>query len=69
MSLKAFHLVFIVSAILLALGFGAWSWMNYNSPQGVRLDLVWAVASLVSAVGLVIYEIYFLRKLKNVSFI
>ncbi len=69
MSLKAFHLVFIIASILLALGFGGWSLMNYYSAQGQRLDLALAVASAVVAVALVFYERYFLKKLKNVSYL
>jgi hypothetical protein len=69
MSLKAFHLVFIIASIMLAFGFGAWALMNYASPHGVAWDLVWGVAGLVVGVGLVVYEIYFLKKLKNVSYL
>ncbi len=69
MSLKAFHLVFIIASILLALGFGAWSYVNYRAPQGKTSDLVIAIVSGVIALGLVGYEIYFLKKLKNVSYL
>jgi len=69
MSLKAFHLVFIVASILLALGFGVWSLLNYSSPHGVRMDLILAVLSGIAAVALVVYEIFFLKKLKNVSYL
>ena len=69
MSLKAFHLVFIAASILLALGFMGWSLMNYFSAEGGRLDLVLAIASAVAAVALVFYERYFLKKLKNVSYL
>ena len=69
MSLKAFHLVFIVASILLAIGFGVWSFLNYASPQGSTSDLVVGIVSGVIALGLVGYEIYFLKKLKNVSYL
>jgi hypothetical protein len=69
MSLKAFHLVFIVASILLAIGFAVWSFMNYSSPQGNTSDLVVAIVSAAVALGLVGYEIYFLKKLKNVSYL
>jgi len=69
MSLKAFHLVFIVASILLAAGFAAWSFMNYSSPDGSKSDLVVAIASATAALALVGYEIYFLKKLKNVSYL
>ena len=69
MSLKAFHLVFIVASIMLALGFGAWALVNYFSPPGGLRFLVAGIASLVIALGLVVYEIYFLKKTKNVSYL
>jgi hypothetical protein len=69
MSLKAFHFLFIVVAILLALGFAGWSLMNYYSPVGRRSDLLTGVASVALAVGLVIYERFFVKKLKKVSYL
>jgi hypothetical protein len=69
MSLKAFHLVFIIASILLAVGFAVWSLMNYFSPHGGTRDLVVGAGSAIVAVALVFYEIYFLKKLKHVSFL
>ena len=69
MSLKAFHLIFIIAAILLAAGCAIWFWMSYSSPQRGAWDLVWAVASTLAGVGLIVYEVYFLKKLKNVSYL
>jgi hypothetical protein len=51
------------------LGFGAWSLTNYYSPQGRKLDLIFAIGSGVVALALVVYERYFLKKLKNVSYL
>ncbi len=69
MSLKAFHLVFIVAAIVLAFGFAAWSLLNYFSANGSGWDLAWGVGGVAAGVGLVIYERYFLKKFKNVSYV
>ena len=69
MSLKAFHVIFITAASALAFGFGGWLLRAYRSPEGTTSDLVWAVASLVAGVGLVVYECIFLKKLKNVSYL
>jgi hypothetical protein len=69
MSLKAFHVVFIVASILLALGFGAWALVNYFSHEGGVWYLAAGVGSLLAAVGLVFYERYFLKKTKNVSYL
>jgi hypothetical protein len=69
MSLKAFHLIFIIASILLALGFAAWSLVNYFSAQGRPSDLVVGVVAAAVALGLMVYERYFLKKLKNVSYL
>jgi len=69
MSLKAFHLVFIVASILMAFGFAAWSLTNYFSAQGRRSDLLIGVASIVAGLGLIVYERFFLKKFKNVSYL
>ncbi len=69
MSLKAFHIVFISSAILLALGIGAWALDTYFSGAGSRGYLFSGLASLGTAVGLGVYGVYFLKKLKNISYL
>ncbi len=69
MSLKAFHVVFITAAVLLAFGFGGWLLKNFLSPEGRAVDLVCAVLSAAAGVGLIVYERYFLKKTKNVSYL
>jgi hypothetical protein len=68
MSLKAFHLVFIVASILLSVGLSAWSLLNYFS-QGAAVDLLMGMGSALAAVALVVYERFFLKKFKNVSYL
>ena len=69
MSLKAFHLVFIIASILMAFGFATWSLLNYFSPVGEWTDLVSGIVAILAGFGLVVYERFFLRKFKNVSYI
>ena len=68
MSLKAFHLIFIIASIALAIGFGIWLAKNYFTDGGVT-NLIGAIVSFGVAVGLVFYERYFLKKTKNVSYL
>jgi hypothetical protein len=68
MSLKAFHVVFITAAVLLAFGFGVWMLRAYNA-EGVKSDLIYGVSSFVVGVGLLVYEGFFLKKLKKVSYL
>ena len=69
MSLKAFHLIFITASCALAFGCGVWGIKNYFSADGRMMDLLFGLGSLVAGVGLIFYERYFLKKLKNVSYL
>ena len=69
MSLKAFHLIFITASCALALGCGIWGLKNYFSNEGTTLDLLFGIGALAVGVGLVFYERYFLKKLKDVSYL
>ncbi|HEY5914777.1 MAG TPA: hypothetical protein VJA21_29655 [Verrucomicrobiae bacterium] len=69
MSLKAFHLVFITAATALAFGCGIWGLKEYWSPDGRPLHLVFGLGSLVTGAGLILYERYFLKKSKGVSYL
>ena len=69
MSLKAFHLVFVSASIALAFGFSAWLLRNYFSPEGRVTDLLAGIGAIASGIGLIVYECYFLKKTKNVSYL
>ncbi len=68
MSLKAFHIVFVVFSTLLALGVGSWCvWVDLV--EGAPVYLAGAIASFVSAVALVVYGVWFYRKTKRLRII
>lgn len=69
MSLKAFHVIFITVSSLMLFGFGAWMLRAYRGPEGASSDLVWAVLAVLAGVSLLVYEGFFLKKLKNVSYL
>ena len=61
MSLKAFHLVFVT--LLTALSFGCAGWgFAHGRP-------LFGAAGIVAGVLVIIYGIYFLKKLKHVSYL
>ena len=66
MSLKTFHLIFITAASLLAFGLGWWMLRAY-ADSGMKADQIYGVTSIGVGVALLVYEIYFIKKLKNVS--
>jgi len=65
-SLKAFHVIFISAAVLLALWLGLWSW-GQRQATGDAQWLALAVGAFAAAGGLVVYEVWFLRKTRKVS--
>ncbi len=68
MSLKGFHIVFIIFSTLLALGIGAWCiWVDLV--EGAPIYLAGAILSLAAAVVLVIYGVWFYRKMKRLRII
>ena len=68
MSLKAFHIVFIIASILLAFGFAGWSLVNFS--EGKRtMDLLFGIGSALAAIGLIFYGRYVLKKLKHISYL
>jgi hypothetical protein len=68
MSLKGFHIVFIVFSTLLALGCGGWCiWVDLVEDAPVYL--AGAVASFASAVALIVYGVWFYRKMKRLHII
>lgn len=68
MSLKGFHIVFITFSTLLALGCGAWCvWVNVFF--GAPAYLAGAVFSFLAAGALVIYGVWFYRKMKRLRII
>ena len=59
MSLKAFHVLFIIVSILLAVGCAAWSWVNGTSPA-------FGYGSAAAAVALVCYGVWFVKKSRRI---
>jgi hypothetical protein len=62
MSLKGFHLIFIIFSILLTLGFGIWAIYNYGNPPTSGLRATAAISFLLT-LALSAYCVYFVRKL------
>jgi hypothetical protein len=69
MSLKAFHVIFITASSALSFGCGIWELKNYFGTEGRAMDLLFGLGCFAAAVGLIVYERYFLKKLKNVSYL
>ncbi len=60
MSLKTFHLVFIIAAIIMADMFGAWAIWHRADLDGLTVAL--GIAALIGGLALGVYAFYFARK-------
>ncbi len=68
MSLKAFHIFFIVVSMALCIGLGVWGAQDFaRSGNGVHLAL--GLGSLIGTILLAWYGVWFLRKLKGVGYL
>lgn len=71
MSLKSFHIVFVTLSIVLSVGFGLWAGDQYmeENVMDERSPALLAAAAggLGFALLLVVYGIWFLRKLKDMN--
>jgi hypothetical protein len=61
MSLKAFHLIFVTLLTALSFGFAAWAF-NAQRPG-------FGVAGVCAGFLVIIYGVYFLKKLKKISYL
>ena len=66
MSLKAFHILFIVVSTVLSVFVGCWGIWDYRR-SGDGMHLLIGIASFVAAGMLIWYSTWFVRKLKRLS--
>ncbi len=68
MSLKAFHIFFIVASTLLAFGFGVWG-VYVHLTHGGGTFLMMGMMAFVVGVVLVVYGVNFLHKLRHIGYL
>lgn len=66
MSLKWFHLLFIVISTLLAFGFAVWAVVSYAEAGDATL-LVLGILSFAGTAGLIVYGVKVRKKLKGLN--
>ena len=67
MSLRGFHIVFIVASIALTLMMAVWGGVTWGSPRGTGWHLVTAVGSLATGGLLSAYAVRFVRKTREIG--
>lgn len=61
MSLKAFHLIFVTLLTTLSFGFAGWAFASGKT--------VFGAMGIVAGILVIVYGIYFLKKLKKISYL
>jgi len=61
MSLKAVHLIFVTLLTSLSFSCAAWAFQAGS--------VFWGVTSVAAGIFVIVYGIYFLKKLKNISYL
>ena len=67
MSLRAFHIFFIIASIVLALMMSVWGGVTYGSASGTGWHLVAAAGAILTAGLLVAYAVQFVRKTRGMG--
>ena len=68
MSLKAFHIIFVLASIAVSAFLGVFSFMSYQTTHA-RADLIYVILSAIAVIALLWYGKYFLQKLKHISYL
>lgn len=61
MSLKAFHLIFVTLLTALSFGFAGWAFASGK--------IIFGAIGIIVGILVVVYGIYFLKKLKRISYL
>jgi len=61
MSLKAFHLIFVTLLTSLSFGCAAWAFQAGNA--------FWGGMGILAGITVIVYGVYFLKKLKKISYL
>ena len=69
MSLKAFHIVFVVLTTLASLAVAAIGFFKFSSLNGGLDNLLLGVGGVLSAAALLVYGRYVLKKLQHISYL
>lgn len=67
-SLKAFHILFVTVSMLLAGGFAVWAILQYRASGELGL-LIGGVLAGLMFIAMAVYGRWFLKKLKNESYL
>jgi|TARA_B110000116_G_C16763579_1_gene549691 hypothetical protein len=67
MSLRSFHVVFVVASIAVTLMMAVWGGVNYGTDRGSVWHLITSVGAVVTAGVLAVYAVKFVRKTRELG--
>ncbi len=67
MSLKAFHIVFVLATLALTLFLTVWAYQEFARTQSSN-HLTAAICAAVTSLMVLVYGRFFLKKLKHISY-
>ena len=67
MSLRSFHLLFIIASVLLSLMMAVWGGVTYGTVRGTGWHLVTVIGALGVATLLVVYLVKFVQKTREIG--
>ena len=68
MSLRSFHLLFIVASIALSLMMAVWGGVTYGTDRGTIWHVVTAIGALLTAGLLALYLAKFVQKTREIGY-
>jgi hypothetical protein len=69
MSLKAVHLVFVAALSALTWGVAVWKLRDFGREGGTTGDLLFGIGGALAGILVIFYGVYFLKKLKKLSYL
>jgi len=66
LSLKGFHIIFIICAVMITIFYGVWE-LNYYSYSKTMGHLITAIGSFILAIALSIYGFLVAKKLRRIQ--
>ena len=69
MSLKAFHIIFVVLTTVVSLFISAWSFVQYFSEERETSDLLMGIGGVLTTCVLLVYGRYILKKLRHIGYL
>ncbi len=67
MSLRAFHLLFILASIAVSLMMAVWGGVTYATDRGTAWHLATVIGALLTAGLLAVYVVKFVRKTREIG--